>query len=80
MKKILLTGLLTIFLTSALSSCFTDTQSPKSVQDISYYKNLWKETFRSYQAAITQIPKKGKFDFELATMVSGSGEALSEFS
>lgn len=78
MKKFLFTLLLGIFLTSSLSSCFWDSKT-LGTKDISYYKNLWKETFRSYQAAVTKIPKKGKFDFELGTLVSGNGEALSEF-
>lgn len=77
MKKLFLTLFLSIFLTLSLSSCFFG--SKESERDLPYYKNLWKETFRSYQAAVTQIPKKGKFDFEVATMVSGSGQPLSEF-
>ncbi|EKD30188.1 MAG: hypothetical protein ACD_78C00128G0003 [uncultured bacterium (gcode 4)] len=77
MKKPLLAIFLAIFLTSSLSSCFWNKEETK--HDVLYYKNLWKETFRSYQAAVTKIPKKGKFDFELGTMVSGDGKALSEF-
>lgn len=79
MKKSLLILSLSIFLTSSLSSCFWESKTPEATKDITSYKNLWKDTFRSYQAAITRIPKKGKFDFELGTMVSGSGAALSGF-
>jgi len=79
MKKYLLIGFAGVFLLSILSFYFLSSKTSETVQDISSYKNLWKESFRSYQAAVTKIPKKGKFDFEVSTMVSGNGEALSEF-
>lgn len=78
MKKLLTPILLGVFLVSALSSCSLGSDVQKG-KDLPYYKNLWKDTFRSYQAAVTKIPRKGKFDFELSTMVTGSGEALSGF-
>ncbi len=75
MKKLLIASFLVIL----LASCFGDTKSPEVTKDISYYKTLWKDTFQGYQAVITKIPKKWKFDFEISSMVSGSGEALSGF-
>lgn len=77
MKKILTSALLAVFLVFSLSSCGKDAEKQEAGKDLPYYKNLWKDTFRSYQSAVTNMPKKGKFDFELSVMASGSGEALS---
>ncbi len=79
MKKFLLLLFVALVFVFGLASCFTDTKTVETIKDITYYKNLWKDTFQSYQTAITKVPKKWKFDFELGAMVSGSGEALSEF-
>ena len=79
MKKPLIIGLIGVLFAIALSFYFFGTKTGETIKDISYYKNLWKESFRSYQAAVTEIPKKGKFDFELGVMASGTGEALSGF-
>lgn len=79
MKKSFLTLFFAVFCLSTLSSCSLGFNATPEDKGVVFYKNLWKETFRSYQTAITNIPKKGKFDFELGTMVSGSGEALREF-
>jgi hypothetical protein len=79
MKKFFIFWLLVFFFATSLSSCFLDTKTPEVVKDVLYYKNLWKDTFKLYQTAITKVPKKGEFDFELGTMVSGNEKELSEF-
>ncbi|EKD30378.1 MAG: hypothetical protein ACD_78C00072G0002 [uncultured bacterium (gcode 4)] len=76
MKKPLIIAI-TVWLFAVSAGAFYFWNTPqKSSNNLASYKNLWQETFRSYQSGVTKIPKKGKFDFEMASMATGSGEAL----
>ncbi|EKD66269.1 MAG: hypothetical protein ACD_49C00055G0006 [uncultured bacterium (gcode 4)] len=61
-----------IILSSLLVSC-SFLWFWKKEKDLPYYKNIWQDTFRLYQKNITNIDKKGKFDFEFTTMAQWSG-------
>jgi hypothetical protein len=71
-----------VLATCLLASCGKAEPSAASVKpakELSAYKILFEDTFRNYQTATTEIPKKGKFDFEITTNVDGNADKIDRF-
>lgn len=82
MKSKFLNFLVVAVVALSLASCGKADQSQqenKSPRDLAGYKTLYQDTFRNYQTATTQIPKKGTFDFEFTTNVDGNEKKLESF-
>lgn len=79
MKKPFIVGIIALsVVSSGVAYYFWSTSGNGYVHDLASYKTLWQDTFREYQTSTTNIPKKGKFDFEISSMATGTGEALNK--
>ncbi len=73
MKKIYI-FLSLIFCVFILVWCFGDND-----KDLSFYKNLWQDTFKNYQNSVTKINKKWVFDFEFGVSVLWDDSEIDKF-
>jgi hypothetical protein len=67
-----------VFLAVLLVSCGKTEEAPKAKAPADY-KTLYREAFLEYQNSTTEIPKNGKFDFELTANVDGNEKKLESF-